>query len=255
MNTKKTLIVGLFATIGCGLLQAESLTFNFTTIPSSPVTFAGGDGTAFSGGLSITSLTSTQASSTCNLCTLNFTTGGLTGFSSVGGVGGSAYFYGFGANNSGTAVPAVTGAGGSLNNPTPPGTPGTVTGANSTLMAGSLAATSPLGAEGGTGPTSIFFSIPVSANNTGNLLTTILADFGLTGTFPISGTLAFTVNLPGAPGGNGSFDGGGTVSGGTLSLNVASLSATPEPSSVLLLGLGLICVAFVGRKRMLAHRI
>jgi hypothetical protein len=37
-----------------------------------------------------------------------------------------------------------------------------------------------------------------------------------------------------------------------LSLDV---SAIPEPSSVLLIGLGLVCVAFIGRKRMLAHRL
>jgi len=259
MDIKKTLMVGLIATSASGWLQAETLTFAFTTSPTSTVSFGSSSaisniGTAFSGSLNILSVSTTGGSATCNApCTLNFTTGALNSFSALSSASLNAFGYTFDANGSSTAFSAVTGTGGSLNNPTGGGT---AAGGNATLANGTIGVVSLGGINQNGSTTSLAFSAPVTG-----ISSTILAAFGLTN-FSGGGTLSFNIILPAGitnglggntlygPNANGFFT-DGIVSGGELSLNV---SATPEPSSVLMIAFGLVGVAFIGRKRLLAQR-
>jgi hypothetical protein len=260
MNMNKSMIVGLCATIGSAWLQAESLTFNFTTTPTSAVSFTptvsslpvSVIGQQFSGTLSIGSVVSSiPGTSVCNQpCSLSFTTGLATSDTTLFGAGATGYIYSFAAGSS--SLSAQTGVGGSVNNPTPPGDAGSVPNStDATLLTGSLGTTGISGIQNGSDPFSMAFSAPVSVSTSPNLLS-LLAAFGLTGNFPLSGLLSFNIDLTTAPDPTyGSFS--GTVAGGSLTLNVANV--IPEPSSFLLIGLGLVCVAFIGRKRLLAHRL
>jgi len=251
MINKKTLIVGLLAaTIGGGLLQAESLTYlTFALTSGTGVTFSGGDGTAFTvTSAPVSSVYSNSASEYCPSCTISFGTT-LSSFSEGSfGSGNNAFFYGFNANGSPTAFSVQTP--GTLNNPgTPP--PDSFTG---TLASGTIGA-SPSGSGGfqsGGGSSTLVFSIPVT---TGSGLASIFAAFGLTQAAGDGGTLQFTVTSPSgsspSTGNGGAFT--GTISAASLTLDATSI--IPEPASVMLIGLGLICVAFVGRKRMLTQRL
>jgi hypothetical protein len=244
MKTNKALIVGLLATVGGGLLQADSLTF---ALSPATLSFGGGIGNPFtvSGStIHVNTVYSDTKSSTCSACTLTFSTV-LGSFTDVTGAGGSAFFYGFNPNNSSTAFNV---AGGTLPNPgTPP--PANFTG---TLANGTIGASAPGGFQPTGGSAVLTFSIPVT---TVSGLGSIFAAFGLTQAAGDGGTLAFTIttNSANAPtlGNNGAFS--GTLSSGSLTLDATP--TIPEPSSVLLIGLGLIGVAFVGRKRMIAQRI
>jgi hypothetical protein len=249
MNTNKALIVGLLATVGGGLLQADSLTFAIND--ASGIHFGGGIGNAFSvtsgSPLHIgTVLNQGTSSSTCTSCTFTFSTV-LNAFTDQTGGGGSAFFYGFNANSTSTAFNAV---GGTLPNPgTPP--PTSFTG---TLANGTIGASLPGGFQPTGGPATLTFNIPVTAIVSTNL-TNIFAAFGLTQAAGDGGLLSFQIittagNAP--TGGNfGAFT--GNLSQASLTLD--AVPKIPEPASAMLIGLGLICVAFVGRKRMLAHRL
>jgi hypothetical protein len=249
MNTKKALIVGLLATVGGGLLQADSLTFTFTS--TGAVSFAGGIGTTFSASsLKVGTVYSDEASSICAACTLAFSTT-VTGFSDQTGGSGSLFGYGTGASSSGTAFNV---AGGTLPNPSAPPPNFTGTLANGSIVANPITTGESGGYQIGNNPSFLTFVIPVTAVASANL-TNIFAAFGLTQAAGDGGTLQFTVTATGGNrptlGNNGAFS--GTLSSATLTLD--AVPKIPEPASVLLIGLGLICVAFVGRKRMLANRI
>ncbi|MGD1092107.1 MAG: PEP-CTERM sorting domain-containing protein [Bryobacteraceae bacterium] len=239
MNIKKTLIVGLLATIGSGWLQAESLNITF----------------AANGTISAVN-TGTGTSASCTNCVFDASLGAVTATPEFSFGGDTYYELSIGAGgsftasttgtlyfpSSGTSGPALVNSG--------------INGGN--LVSGSFDAYTPPGGTSPTGgptgpvpPRSVTFnnvSIPVSVNllSSPNFLS-ILAAFNLP-VFEGTGTLDFSTITVHNPGVSQTL----SLGGGTLSLDV---SAIPEPSSVLLIGLGLVCVAFIGRKRMLAHRL
>jgi hypothetical protein len=159
----------------------------------------------------------------------------------------STYFYQFASSGSSFSAQVGTGTGAQLDAPNTSTQllPAGSTMATGTLGTSQLSGTFLTGASGAT----LTFSSPLSAVGPANLQT-ILTAFGLPTGSPLTGSLSFVILTNGQPNtSTGAFT-GGVIQSGTLSLNVI-----PEPSSILLIGLGLIGVAFLGRKRLVTDRL